>query len=147
MKTPRSRSRSHKGFTLAETALAVGLMAALTLPLLGLLGMGAAESGNARNHQRSARVREDLRMRLQDPAWPSASREGHGWTAEFPYDHDGNPIRDGHRKAWMNVSLQGVEAQGFPSERYEAVRVRMVVAKTKRLLGETVIQRRKEDPT
>lgn len=144
MKAPCSNPL-RKGFTLVETALAVCLMAVLVLPLLGLLGLGAAESGKARNHQRVARVRQDLRMRLQDPGWPSASREGQRWVAEFPYDRDGAPVRDGRSEPLMEVSLQGMAAPGFQCGRYEAVRVRIVAAKSKRLLDETVIQRRKEE--
>lgn len=131
------------GFTLVETALAFGLMATLMLPILGLLTMGAAEADKARVLRQTSRVREDLRLRLQQPAWPAASAIGRDWESTCEYDRMGRLIgNDG--VPWMKVRMEGMAAPGFASGRFEAVRIRIHSAKTGRLLDETVIQRGKE---
>jgi len=143
MRTTTS-TKLQAGFTLVETALAIGLLAALILPILGLLTAGAAEAGKAQVHRQTSRVREDIRLRLQDPAWLAAGRT---WETTLKYDRKGRLIEDNEHLPSMTVRLQGMQAPGFRSDRFEAVKIRVHNAKTNRLLDEAVVQRRKETTT
>jgi uncharacterized protein (TIGR02598 family) len=145
MRTTSTKSKA--GFTLVETALAIGLLAALILPILGLLTAGATEASKAQVHRQTSRVREDIRLRLQDPAWLAELAAGRTWETTLEYDRKGRLIEDNAHLPSMTVRLQGMQAPGFRSDRFEAVKIRVHNAKTNRLLDEAVVQRRKETTT
>lgn len=141
MKRNRSIKRPRRGFTLIDTSLGIALMGAMVVPILGLLTLGTVEAGKSRSKRESGRLRDELRLRLQDKSWPAAAGGGREWQAEIEFDRQGRLIEGREARPWTKVTLEGMAAPGFDSERFEAVKVRITSAKTERLLDETVIQR------
>ncbi|RYD46919.1 MAG: hypothetical protein EOP83_28870 [Verrucomicrobiaceae bacterium] len=136
--------RRSAGFTLIDTSLAIGLMAAMVLPILGLLTVGTVEAGKARGKRETAGLRDELRQRLQDPAWPTEAMGGREWKTEVAFDRKGRLIKGEDARPWMKVELEGMAAPGFTSDRFEAVKIRIIGARSEKLLDEAVVQRVKE---
>lgn len=147
MKLKPSAKPFPKGFTLIDTSLAIGLMGAMVLPILGLLTFGTVEAGKAQGKRESARLRDEIRLRLQDPEWPKESKGGRKWKAEIQFDRKGRLVEGGERRPWVSVTLEGMEAPGFSSKRFEAVKIRIVGAHSERLMDEAVVQRIKRSDT
>lgn len=143
MRSNPSRRRS-AGFTLIDTSLAIGLMAAMVLPILGLLTVGTVEAGKARGKRETAGLRDELRMRLQDPAWPAESSGGREWKAEVEFDRRCKLIEGDDARPWVKVELEGMAAPGFASDHFEAVKIRIIGARSEKLMDEAVVQRVKE---
>jgi hypothetical protein len=127
-----------------DTSIAIGLMSAMVLPILGLLTAGAVEAGKARDKRETAGLRDELRLRLQDPAWPAEAKGGREWKSEVTFDRKGRLIEGDEARPWVKVELKGMAAPGFTSERFEAVKIRITGARTEKLLDEAVVQRVKQ---
>ncbi|MCW1886046.1 hypothetical protein OKA04_15010 [Luteolibacter flavescens] len=140
-RTRRRRLRHARGFTLIDTSMAIGLMAVMVLPILGLLTVGTVEAGRARGLRETAGLRDELRLRLQDRSWPEESQGGREWRASVDFDRKCRLIAGEDMIPWVKVELEGMAAPGFQSERFEAVKIRITAARSGKLLDEAVVQR------
>ena len=142
-----SPKNSHKrGFTLIDTTMAMGLLSTMVLPILGLLAVGVKDAGDAQVVRGCECLRQELRISLQDPAWPKNRAGAAGaklkWKATCYFDRQGRVLAEAEKKsAWMEVRMEACDSVTFPDADLEQVKVAFHRAGTGKKVDQTVIQR------
>ncbi len=122
MKGSRTSAMTHRGgFTLPETAMAVGIVALVALPVLALLASGGSMDSVSRDRQAAAAIAEELAhsLRRDDQNHLALHANGSGWITLSPgvpvfllLDEEGaiiRPISGGEHRD----GLPGESAAGY----------------------------------
>ncbi len=145
MKTSQ-RKKFTRGFTLMDTTLAMGLLSAMVLPILGLLAVGVKDAGDAQTRRNCDSLRQEVRLQLQNPEWPAhrtdAAAPSAKWNATQYFDRQGTLLDPAKKdSAWMEVRMEACESSAFRSSNLEQVKAAFFQSRTGRKVDETVIQR------
>ena len=140
----RSYRRFSAGYSLTEVIVALGLVLTTALPMLGVLSIGLNDSRAAVEQRTMESVRTSIRARLQSPAWPT-SVEGE-WTASRWFTAEGAESGGEQEKASViEARMSAGPGFGFDSVALESVRVEFLSVASGRVLGESLIQRARQD--
>lgn len=143
---PVKRRKHSGGFSLTEVVASLGILAGVSLPLLGVLAIGLDDTKVAWDARTLGNLRATLAQHLQDPAWPEESRRGGAWTAGRTFDMSGRLMEKPGEGSLANVAVAMASQPGLGHANpwLECVRVTFRSPDTQEVLGQCVLQRLRE---
>ncbi len=110
MRPTRPFSTTPSGFSLIEVVLAIGIVALVMLPVVGLLGTAIDTSREAFSKVNDSRIAAELVGELQQADWADI----HSWNGrEVFYDYQGQRLEDGTREnAVFTARIQIIQSRG-----------------------------------
>ena len=91
--SPSAAALRSRGFTLVETALALGIIAFAMVPLVGMLPLGMRISRSATDAMLSAQIAQRLAGMIQQADYSSLSADNSIAKVYYYFDSDGQPIK------------------------------------------------------
>ncbi len=135
---------SAAGYSLTEVIVALGLVLTTALPMLGVLSIGLNDSRAAIEQRAMESIRTSIRAKLQSPAWPT-SQSGQ-WTTSRWFTAEGSESgREPQKTSVIEARMSAGPGFGFSSTALESVRVEFVSVASGKVLGESLIQRARQD--
>lgn len=133
----------HRGFSLVETSIAIGLFGLMIPPVLMLVFAGTREARASLDQERLTPIRGYLSLRLAEGDWPATAARGKAWTHEIRFNREGAPLvgTAGRNTAAVNATLHATPAPHLPDAGLEQIRVEFHSGTDRRRLGTTTLQR------
>ena len=95
MKSPL-KTTSDSGFSLAEVAISVGILALVVLSYIGMLGTGMSNMSSAINRSTEGRITDSMLREVQEADWDSLDTEYSTHSSRTRYfDDQGSPVKSG----------------------------------------------------
>ncbi|MBL9116722.1 MAG: hypothetical protein JNJ83_17070 [Verrucomicrobiaceae bacterium] len=133
--------RLRAGFSLTEVVVALGLIVATAVPMLGVMSMGFNDASAAVTQRTLETVRTTLRTRLQSPTWPQPQAAA-AWQATRFFDAFGKEVPTAkHGSTAIEARMSSAPGIGFQSAALESIKVEFLAVPSGRVLGEAVLQR------
>lgn len=121
MKTNAASATS--AFSLAELAIAIGIVATCLVSLLAILGQGVSQAGESARLADAALIQRNLRTRLLDPKFPAEKKDTEaGWETEVYINGRGSIVVK-PEEAMFIASLSSGSGLGFESNFIERIHV------------------------
>jgi type II secretory pathway pseudopilin PulG len=140
---PPNRKRL-RGFSLVETAIAIGLFGMMVPPVLMVVTSATGQATTALRHDALSSMRTYLTLNLEDPDWPNRETGDGPWHHELTFDRDGSPlpaIETQSGRAAVKAVLHATPAPHLKDIGLEQIRVEFRHVRSDRVLSTASLQR------
>jgi type II secretory pathway pseudopilin PulG len=140
----RSNKNRRRGFSLLETAIAIGLFGMMVPPVLMVITSATGQASTALRHDALAKMRTHLAMSLHDSAWPDKTISDSPWRHELVFDRNGSPLSEnqtGSGKASVRAILMANPAPHLKDIGLEQIRVEFRNVRSDSTLATATLQR------